>query len=179
MLHSSDVSSGQWKRPRDDYEAMEHEDSWHHSSKRVKVMDERDSGNTAPLHRQQPYAFSKADCHGTPQQQAIPVTEYQQQQQEHQLKQQEYQRQQQNAGQRSSERQSPLLQETKYQNMNSLLGSLHLARRRQRATDSGVHQPSSQQVPPSNVYPTRSHHPGRPQASRNKVCSLRVDSKLY
>jgi hypothetical protein len=161
-------------------------------------MDERDSGYAAPLHRQQPYAFSKADCHGTPQQQTIPVTEYQQQQQQQleqqqqqqleqqqqqqQFKQQEYLCEQQNAGQQqSSERQSPLLEETKYQNVNSLLGSLHLARRRQRATESEVHQPSSQQVPPQNVYPTQSHHPGpgRPQSSRSKAFSLRVDSKLY
>jgi hypothetical protein len=184
-----------WKRPRedDDISATMEDESWiHQSSKRMRLMDNKDGQYKPPLyvekhhHRQQQLSqkISIAECHQQPQHAAL---EYHQQ------------REHQTTGQQSSER-KPLIrpQSGDYQNMNSLLGSLHMMRRRQRSGEAGIHQSSSQQSVTSRPIPQYhhqeaqqtndthqqhqcQHHPGEPQQRnfRNNVVSLRCDSKLY
>mmetsp|Transcript_16529 Transcript_16529/g.40400 ORF Transcript_16529/g.40400 Transcript_16529/m.40400 type:complete len:182 (-) Transcript_16529:342-887(-) len=89
--------------------------------------------------------------------------------------------QHQSTGQQSSERDFPAHPEegrVGYQDMNSLLGSLHLSRRRQKAGEAGVHQNSAQLAEPSLVQKPE-WQPPQPKSSQKKVVSLRIDSNLY
>eukprot|EP00980_Cylindrotheca_fusiformis_P023489 scaffold10515_cov136-Cylindrotheca_fusiformis.AAC.1 len=177
MFHTnSDVPVGQLKRGRDDCQAMEQEEALSHSSKRPKLVDERKVCFSPPLQRQQHYEFPTPpyEYGGTSLEKTMSWTDSPH---HHQL-------QQQTTGQRSCERQPTPPQEAQYQNMNSLLGSLHLARRRQRDTQPEEHQSSAQsasaqQVLSPHVHSSANFRSGRPHSSRKNVVSLRVDSKLY
>lgn len=101
------------------------------------------------------------------------------------------QQRQQSAGQQSSERifavQSQREYYVGYRGMNSLLGSLHLSRRRQKASEAGVYQQSAQHsescISHHHVQSEGLQEPEmrlrRSKSSQKNVLSLRIDSNLY
>lgn len=142
----------------------------HHSAKRIKLNQVGEADSVTALHPPIYRSVSSESDH-----------HYQQQQQ---YQQNRNYPEQQNAGQISSERQTPLSAETgNYHSMNHMLGSLHMMRRRQRASEAGVHQPSQQIAANSALIrqqqPQTDGYPQRKPSSTKKVVSLRIDSNLY
>lgn len=94
--------------------------------------------------------------------------------------------QHQSTGQQSSERDFPAHPQdghVGYQDMNSLLGSLHLSRRRQKAGEAGFHQNCAQRAEPSLQHHVQSKglqkpewQPPRPKSSQKR---LYYDSQIW
>jgi hypothetical protein len=164
VSHVSQQQTSTWKRPRDP-STSDQDGSWNASFKRLKVVDDRDTGfpqtkslmeapQNAPPQSSHDYPSYKSNH---PRQQA--------------------------AGQGSSEAPSAVRTATcaDYHGMNSLLGNLHLMRRQRTGeTLTPQQQPQLSNPPQMQQQQQLQNHPSpRRHATRKNVVHLHVDSKLY
>jgi len=164
-----------WKRPRDSPSptSLDTDSSWNQSFKRLKVVDDGETVCSQPTSSS--YAAVAPQNHYLPpNDRRLPPPSNTHYQQNHY---------QQTAGQRSSEDPSPAATQacSDYHNMNSLLGNLHLMRRRQRAGETVAPQQERPLITTQSIQHVKHHNsaPSSHCSSRKKVVQLRVDSKLY
>eukprot|EP00339_Tiarina_fusa_P020020 CAMPEP_0117011626 /NCGR_PEP_ID=MMETSP0472-20121206/9960_1 /TAXON_ID=693140 ORGANISM="Tiarina fusus, Strain LIS" /NCGR_SAMPLE_ID=MMETSP0472 /ASSEMBLY_ACC=CAM_ASM_000603 /LENGTH=199 /DNA_ID=CAMNT_0004714491 /DNA_START=192 /DNA_END=791 /DNA_ORIENTATION=- len=166
-----------YKRSRD-VSPSSAEGGWQQSFKRLKVVSTDEQDSHASWHQQQAQG-------------SVPITQAYQSQHDHlNFKQEEEQQQHQPqiAGQHSSEHAQKQQGNNNpgYQSMNSLLGSLHMNRRRQQhrsgesASHANEHQQQQQQHQLLRAAKIQSQpSPGRNQQHRKRVTNLRISSNLY
>ena len=139
-------------------------DDWHHSFKRMKVMDDT-SGTSMPVATHSPLHDDSFHSGGmTPQLQEEHYGSYQ------------HHHQQQSTGQKSGEPQAP-----GYQPVNSMLGELHRMRLQRASGSQHPQQPPQEQQRIPQQPQLTTHQPLRSPdfMQHKKPVSLRTSSKLY
>jgi hypothetical protein len=157
------LQTASYKRPRES-PTSETDGSWHSSFKRLKVVDESDLASFPSGYPPLQEEYAPQNIHELQHPPKYPSKGLQQ-----------------TTGQRSSEVPSPVPPCAEYQNMNSLLGNLHLMRRRQGAGDEVTYPPPVQNHPQLQQQLQHHQYPSslQRQRSKKKVASLRLSSNLY